>query len=109
MTSSNNLELQRVTGQDSPAAPVAGIDLSVESGQTLVLLGSARAGKSSLQRLIAGFGVVEGGHIIFNGHDLRELAPHKRPFTLLTEQDALFPHLTIAKNVAYGLKSRKLA
>lgn len=108
MTSANSLELQRVTGQDSPAAPVAGIDLSIEAGQTLVLLGSARAGKSSLLRLIAGFGILEGGHIVFNGHDLRELAAHKRPFTLLTEQDALFPHMTVAKNVAYGLKSRKL-
>lgn len=109
MASANNLELQRVTGQDSPAAPVAGIDLRIDSGQTLVLLGSARAGKSSLLRLIAGFGILESGHIVFNGHDLGELSAHKRPFTLLTQQDALFPHMTVAKNVAYGLKSRKLA
>lgn len=53
ITSANILEPQRVTGQDNPAAPVGGIDLSIESGQTLVLLGSARAGKSSLQHLIA--------------------------------------------------------
>ncbi len=109
MAKPNILELQRVTGRDGSAAPVAGIDLKVESGKTLVLLGPARAGKSSLLRLIAGFGVLEQGHIVFNGHDMRAYAPHRRPFTLLTDQNALFPHMTIASNVAYGLKARKLA
>jgi ABC-type Fe3+/spermidine/putrescine transport system ATPase subunit len=108
MESVNILELQRVTGWDRSSAPVAEVDLRVEPGKTLVLLGPARAGKSSLLRLVAGFGNLEGGHVVFNGHDLATLPAFKRPFTLLTHQDALFPHMTVSRNVAYGLKAKKL-
>ena len=108
MASANTLELQRLTGVDGMAAPVEGVDLTVPAGSGLALLGPARAGKSSLLRLIAGFGTLGGGRVLFNGHDLARVPPHRRPFTLLGGQDALFPHMTVAANVAYGLKAQGL-
>jgi len=104
----NTLELQRVAGADGMAAPVEDISLSLAPGSGLALLGPARAGKSSLLRLIAGFGKLTQGRVLFNGHDLVRVPPHRRPFTLLGGQDALFPHMTVAANVAYGLKAHGL-
>ncbi len=108
MTTNNKLELMSVTGADGGCTPVDGVSLHVEPGETLAILGPERAGKSSLIRLIAGFGEVVGGHISFNGHNLAKVAPRRRPFALLGERDALFPHLTVRKNIAYGLKAHRL-
>ena len=104
MTGINTLELQRLAGADPPCAPVIGIDLAIEAGEAVALLGPTGSGKASLVRLIAGFGHQTGGRIRFNGHDLAGVPAYRRPFTLVTEHDALFPHMTVAKNVAYGLK-----
>ncbi len=108
MATTNKLELMSVSGADGGCMPVDGVSLQVGPGETLAVLGPERAGKSSLIRLIAGFGDVVGGHISFNGHNLAKIAPRKRPFALLGERDALFPHLTVRKNIAYGLKAHRL-
>ena len=108
VTSANSLELQHVAGVDEPAAPISGIDLVLPAGRSLALLGPPRAGKSSLLRLVAGFGRLGGGRILFNGHDLHRVPPQRRPFALLGAQDALFPHMTVTDNVAYGLKAQRL-
>jgi putrescine transport system ATP-binding protein len=77
----------------------------VPSGQSLAVLGSAGAGKSCLLRLVAGFIKPAAGRVLFNGHDLAGLPPQRRPFVLLTARDTLFPHMNVARNVAYGLRA----
>jgi len=104
----NTLELQALSGQDMGLTPARGVSLHIPAGESLVLLGQAGSGRRSLLRLIAGFGEVAAGRILFNGHDIASLPAHRRPFTLLTEQDTLFPHMSVAKNVAYGLRSHAM-
>lgn len=108
MNANNVLELQHLAGVDGRSAPVAGVTLTVPAGGSLAVLGAAQSGKSSLLRLIAGFGVQSGGRVLFNGHDLARVSPHKRPFSFVGSQDALFPHMSVADNVAYGLKAQGL-
>ncbi len=108
MAHSNRLELYGLSGADGDCTPVAGVTMQAEPGEILAILGPERAGKSSLLRLIAGFGEITAGHIAFNGHNLAKVAPRQRPFALLGERDALFPHLNVFKNVAYGLRAQRL-
>ena len=108
MAHTNRLELYGLGGADDDCKAIADVTLQAEPGETLAILGPERAGKSSLLRLIAGFGKVTAGHVAFNGHDMTEVSPRQRPFALLGERDALFPHLNVYKNVAYGLKAQRL-
>ena len=105
----NALELQYLAGADGRSAPVGDVTFTVEAGQCLAVLGPPQSGKSSLLRLIAGFGRQAGGRVLFNGHDLARVPPHKRPFSFVGSNDALFPHLNVAGNVAYGLKAQGLS
>jgi ABC-type Fe3+/spermidine/putrescine transport system ATPase subunit len=108
MAHTNRLELYGLGGADDDCMPVSGVTLQVEPGEILAILGPERAGKSSLLRLIAGFGEVTAGHVAFNGHNLAAIKARQRPFALLGERDALFPHLNVYKNVAYGLRAKRL-
>ena len=108
MAHTNKLELFGLSGGHGEGMAIDRISLQAEPGEMLAILGPERAGKTSLIRLIAGFGQTTAGHIAFNGHDLADVAPRQRPFALLGERDALFPHLTVVKNVAYGLKAQRL-
>ncbi len=100
----NALELIGVSGTDANYAPATDVHLNVTSGEFLVLLGMPGSGRSSLLRVVAGFGELTRGTIVYNGRDLSGTPPHRRPFTLLTEQPSLFPHKNVAGNVAYGLR-----
>jgi ABC-type Fe3+/spermidine/putrescine transport system ATPase subunit len=106
--SANALELQYLAGADGRSAPVGDVTFTVPAGSSLAVLGPPQSGKTSLLRLIAGFGSTVGGRVLFNGHDLARVSPHKRPFSFLGSQDALFPHMNVAGNVAYGLKAQGL-
>jgi len=101
----NALELQYLAGADGPSAPVSDVTFTVPAGGCLAVLGPPQSGKSSLLRLIAGFGTQAAGRVLFNGHDLARVSPHRRPFSFVGSQDALFPHMSVTNNVAYGLKA----
>ncbi len=105
MNRANTLELQYLAGVDGRSARVGDVTFAVPAGSCLAVLGPPQSGKTSLLRLIAGFGTQAGGRALFNGHDLARLPPHKRPFSFVGSQDALFPHMNVAGNVAYGLRS----
>lgn len=85
------------------------ISLSVEQGQTLVLLGPSGAGKSVLLEAIAGFHPLAGGHIELAGHDITTVPPERRGLGFMFQDYALFPHLTVEQNVAFGLRDRRNA
>jgi ABC-type Fe3+/spermidine/putrescine transport system ATPase subunit len=84
------------------------ISFTVEEGETICLLGPSGSGKSTLLRIIAGLEEADAGFVSFNGVDLTETPPHLRDFGLVFQDYALFPHLNVYDNVAFGLKMRRL-
>lgn len=85
-------------------------DLSVviKEGEFFTLLGPSGCGKTTLLRMIAGFNSIEGGDFLFNDQRINDLAPEKRNIGMVFQNYAIFPHLTVKKNVAFGLQNRKL-
>ena len=87
---------------------IDGLSLVIKPGEFFTLLGPSGCGKTTLLRMIAGFNSVEGGDIFFNGKRINDLDVTKRNIGMVFQNYAVFPHLTVRKNVAYGLKARKL-
>ena len=85
---------------------LAGVDLEVQGGQSGFLLGPSGAGKSTLLRCIAGLQPGYTGRILLGGHAIDALPPHRRRVGMMFQEPALFPHLDVAGNVAYGLRHR---
>jgi len=83
---------------------VAGIDLTVEEGEFFTLLGPSGSGKTTLLRLIAGFERPDAGKIELGGRDVTSVPPHQRETNTVFQDYALFPHMTVGDNIAYGLK-----
>jgi ABC-type Fe3+/spermidine/putrescine transport system ATPase subunit len=84
------------------------ISFKVEKGETVCLLGASGSGKSTLLRIIAGLEDADSGSVSFDGHDLTATPAHLRDFGLVFQDYALFPHLSVSENVAFGLKMRRL-
>ena len=84
------------------------ISFNVDTGETVCLLGGSGSGKSTLLRMIAGLEGQKSGEILFNGMDLVSTPPHLRDFGLVFQDYALFPHLDVNDNVAFGLKMRRI-
>jgi spermidine/putrescine transport system ATP-binding protein len=85
-----------------------GISFKLEQGETICLLGASGSGKSTLLRIIAGLEIPDSGFVSFDGIDLTTMPPHLRDFGLVFQDYALFPHLSVYENVAFGLKMRRL-
>ncbi|MDQ7977672.1 polyamine ABC transporter ATP-binding protein [Paraburkholderia sp. SARCC-3016] len=83
---------------------VKGVNLSVKKGELFALLGSSGCGKSTLLRMLAGLETVTSGKILIDGEDLAHLPPYRRPTNMMFQSYALFPHMTVESNVAFGLK-----
>ena len=101
--------LRKVYGDDRSAAPaVQDIDLDIEPGEFITLLGPSGCGKTTTLRMIAGFETPTAGEIRLDDDLLNKVAPNKRPMAMVFQSYALFPHLSVFDNVAYGLKLKKL-
>ena len=85
-----------------------GLDLKVEKGELVSLLGPSGCGKSTTLRVVAGFIDPQGGTFTLDGEDMTRVAVHKRNFGLVFQSYALFPHLSVYDNVAFGLRTRKM-
>src|SRR6195952_1120997 len=83
---------------------VKGVNLSVKKGELFALLGSSGCGKSTLLRMLAGLESVTSGHIMIDGEDLGAMPPYRRPTNMMFQSYALFPHMSVEANVAFGLK-----
>src|SRR6476659_5326613 len=94
--------------QDLPGAvrAVDFVTLSLESGEFLVLVGPSGCGKSTLLRMIAGLEEVSDGRITIGDRDVTNLAPRDRDVAMVFQNYALYPHLTVERNLAYGLRVR---
>ena len=87
---------------------IPGLDLDVREGEFFTLLGPSGCGKTTLLRMVAGFNSIEGGEISFNGKVINNIAPNKRNIGMVFQNYAVFPHMTVRENVAFGLENRKL-
>src|SRR3954452_6869813 len=85
------------------------LDLEVRAGEFFTLLGPSGSGKTTLLRLIAGFERPDGGRIELGGRDVTAVPPYARNVNTVFQDYALFPHMTVAQNIEYGLRVRKVA
>lgn len=115
MGSVGNLELKVITKtfpeRDGSGEVVAvnNVSLKIERGEFLTLLGPSGCGKTTTLRLIAGFELPTHGQIILDGKNITNQAPNKRDMAMVFQSYALFPHMSVFDNIAYGLKIRKLS
>ena len=104
----HDVELVGVSKSFDDVVAVDDVDLAVRSGEFLSLLGPSGCGKTTTLRLIAGFEQPDRGALLIDGVDVAGLPPYKRNVNTVFQAYALFPHLTVLENVAYGLKQRRL-
>jgi thiamine transport system ATP-binding protein len=100
------LVAENVTVRFGEKAALDGASLEVGAGEVVALLGPSGSGKSTLLRAIAGLESLDAGRILFNGSDLARVPVHERGFGLMFQSYALFPHLSVADNVAFGLRMK---
>jgi putative spermidine/putrescine transport system ATP-binding protein len=103
-----DVEFRGVSKSYDDVLAVDAVDLGVRHGEFLCLLGPSGCGKTTTLRLIAGFERPDAGEILIGGTDVRRLPPYKRDVNTVFQSYALFPHLNVLENVAYGLKQRRL-
>jgi putrescine transport system ATP-binding protein len=98
------LQIRRVVKKFDDVFAVDEVSLDVRQGEIFALLGSSGCGKSTLLRMLAGFEVPTSGQILLAGQDIVGLAPYERPINMMFQSYALFPHLTVWDNIAFGLR-----
>jgi len=102
------LEIRNVTKDFDGALAVDNVSLTINRGEIFALLGASGCGKSTLLRMLAGFEPPTQGSIILDGQDLAGIPPYKRPINMMFQSYALFPHMTVEQNIAFGLKQDRL-
>jgi spermidine/putrescine ABC transporter ATP-binding subunit len=104
-----SIEIERVAKRYGVVHALSGVDLHVRPGEFLTLLGPSGSGKTTLLNLIAGFQRPDEGRIHVDGREITRLPAHARGFGMVFQSYALFPHMTVAENVAYPLRMRGVA
>src|ERR1700722_3477843 len=87
---------------------VDGLSLDIQAGEFFALLGPSGCGKTTLLRMLAGFETPDSGRILLNGKDIARVPPHQRPVNMMFQSYALFPHLDVRDNIAFGLKRARM-
>jgi spermidine/putrescine transport system ATP-binding protein len=87
---------------------LSGVNLSIRRGEIVTLLGPSGCGKTTLMRILAGFETLSRGRILINGDDVERMPPERRPVNMVFQRYALFPHLDVFDNVAFGLRLKRL-
>ena len=98
------IRIDRLTKRFGDVAAVDDVSLEIAKGEIFALLGSSGCGKSTLLRMLAGFETPSVGHIFLEGKDIAAMPPYERPINMMFQSYALFPHLTVWDNVAFGLR-----
>lgn len=107
---SNNpiLQIKNIDKHFGPQHVLKSVSCDIEKGQFISILGPSGCGKTTLLRVIMGLERPDSGQILHNGEDITYLKPNKRGFSIVFQDYALFPHMTLYDNIAYGLKMQKL-
>ncbi|RMN26673.1 Spermidine/putrescine ABC transporter ATPase subunit [Pseudomonas coronafaciens pv. zizaniae] len=103
------VRIDRVTKKFDETIAVDDVSLQINKGEIFALLGGSGSGKSTLLRMLAGFERPTEGRIYLDGVDITDMPPYERPINMMFQSYALFPHMTVADNIAFGLKQDKLA
>ncbi|MBD9249336.1 MAG: ATP-binding cassette domain-containing protein, partial [Cronobacter sakazakii] len=102
------LEIRNLTKSFDGQHAVDDVSLTIYKGEIFALLGASGCGKSTLLRMLAGFEIPTAGQIVLDGVDLSHVPPYQRPINMMFQSYALFPHMTVEQNIAFGLKQDKL-
>ena len=102
------IQLTNVDKEYDEVLAVENFNLTVKKGEFVTFLGPSGCGKTTTLRMIAGFEMPTRGQILLNGEDITLLPPYKRPVNTVFQRYALFPHLDVYDNVAFGLKMKKI-
>jgi iron(III) transport system ATP-binding protein len=103
-----SIRIEKLTKRFGNSVALHSLDLTIGAGEIFFLLGPSGCGKTTLLRSIAGFYQPEEGRILFGENDVTNLPPHERQTGMMFQSYALWPHMTVAQNVAFGLEERKL-
>ncbi len=102
------IRIEKLSKRFGNVVALHGLDLVIEPGELFFLLGPSGCGKTTLLRSLAGFYIPEQGRILFGDEDVTRLEPHKRNTGMMFQSYALWPHMSVAENVAFGLHERKI-
>ena len=102
------IELKNISKNFEDQQVLKGIDLNIYENEFLTLLGPSGCGKTTLLRIIGGFEEPSNGQLIFDGKDISKIPPYKREVNTVFQKYALFPHMNIAENIAFGLRIKIL-
>jgi putrescine transport system ATP-binding protein len=102
------LEIRNLTKSFDGQHAVDDVNLTIYKGEIFALLGASGCGKSTLLRMLAGFEPPTSGQIMLDGQDLSHVPPYQRPINMMFQSYALFPHMTVEQNIAFGLKQDRL-
>ena len=98
------LRIEAVVKKFGPLRAVDRLSLEIRAGEFFALLGPSGCGKTTLLRMLAGFETPDEGRILLDGQDIAQVLPHQRPVNMMFQNYALFPHLSVRENIAFGLK-----
>ncbi len=102
------IEMKNVCKKFDDTIAVDNFNLTIQKGEFVTFLGPSGCGKTTTLRMIAGFDIPTSGQILLNGQDISTLPPNKRPVNTVFQRYALFPHLNVYENIAFGLKNKKI-
>jgi putrescine transport system ATP-binding protein len=102
------LRIEAVVKRFGSFRAVDGVSLDIRAGEFFALLGPSGCGKTTLLRMLAGFETPDEGRILLDGRDIARALPHQRPINMMFQNYALFPHLTVRDNIAFGLKRARM-
>ena len=108
MSDETILELKNITKSFGDTQVLKGISLSIRQGEFITLLGASGCGKTTTLRIIAGLETPDDGKVYLNGTDVTALQPNERNVNTVFQNYALFPHMNVFSNIAYGLKLKKV-
>src|SRR5476651_2048921 len=103
------VRFEKVTKKFDDTTAVDDVSLEIYQGEIFALLGGSGSGKSTLLRMLAGFERPTEGRIMLDGVDITDMPPYERPINMMFQSYALFPHMTVAQNIAFGLKQDRLS